>query len=812
MSIKNSAALFTAALLLVLVIFYWPFLSGGQNFYYTDASFYLEPHCRFIAEALKQGRLSLWNPLNYCGMPQIAVTFPSFLYPPTLLFAIMPFSRALALNMVLHQALAGLAVLLLLRSFQWSLLPSITGALAYALSGYNFALSSNHTLVAGAAWIPLSLYFIKSLEGAAPDRRFVLSLGGALSIFMMLASGRPEIFVPGLFLAVLFVLVSTLLRRHEKLDLFPPSFFWQIRSVVLGGLLALPVLLPAAEWLSMSRRAVGLTSKEVFYYSASFYDLLTMVVGPFMGDLRLHGAAYRDIFLRDLTVPYLSCAYMGPVVLTLAFWGALDRKWRFALPVIVLTIAGFILALGKSTPVMPALVDAFPALGFVRFPVKLLFIPCLGLAVLAARGLGTFDSESPDTQKRGAIFSAALWLMAGGGCLAIRGGAGSVLEPVVEEALVRAVLLSALAGLLVSGIGYGAAQKLIKRQLACLLLSAGLALSLLASAFLYERDGAAPDFYREPSFARQFLKRNGYDGRSRVLDLFLERLTVPPRYLGDDRRMATHRVYQYNRQILKSDTNLDFGVSSSYGFEGTMRGDYYHTLLEAYFRSSQSLQERSEPVSDLPLARFCRLTATRYVLTQIYRHIDRDIPVPLLDRESFNLRAEDRAMNLRLYEVGGAIDRAYLSGTARNIESRNEAIDAILDPASGFDPAAAILVEGAGYAPGAPGAGRSMSGSVEWTESTAERIVLAVKALSPGFLVLADQDYPGWRARLDGAPARILTANGFTRAVAIPQAGDHEVVFEYHPDGFYLGLSLAGLGVLLVPHLYFRSRREREMS
>lgn len=796
MIFKNSATLFTASLLLVLVIFYWPFLSGAQTFYYTDASFYLEPHCRFIVEALKQGRLPLWNPLNYCGMPQIAVTFPSFLYPPTLLFAIMPFSLALALNMVLHQALAGLGMLLLLRSFRWSLLSSITGALAYGLSGYMFALSSNHTLVAGAAWIPLSLYFIKALEGAAPERFFSLALGGAFSIFMLIASGRPEIFVPGFFLAGLFVLVSIILRRQEKLDLFPSSFIWQVRSVVLGLLLALPVLLPTAEWLSVSRRAVGLTTKEVFYYSASFYDLLTTVVGPYMGDLRLHGSSLRNVFLSDLTVPYLSCAYMGPVVLTLAFWGALDRRWRYALPVLFLTAVGFLAALGKTTPVMPALVDAFPLLGFVRFPIKLLFIPSIGLAVLAARGLYTLDSDSSVSQKRSAIYSAVLWLLAGGGSLALQG----------EQSLCQALLISSSVGLLISGIGYGAAQKLIKKQLACLLISAGLALSLLVSAFLHERDGAAADFYNEPSFAMQFLAKNGYDGRSRILDLFLERLTVPPSYLGDNQRIATHRVYQYNRQILKSDTNLDFGVPSSYGFEGTMRGDYYHTFLESYFKSSQSLQERSEPVSDLPLARFCRITATRYVLTQIYRRIEKDIAVPLLDPGSFNLLAEDSAMNLRLYEVRGALERCYFSGSAEDIESRNKVIDAILDPASGFDPDAATLVEEGGET-----IRGSMRGSVEWRESTAERIVLAVKTKSPGFLVLADQDYPGWRARLDGAPARILTANGFTRAVAIPQEGEHEVVFEYHPDSFYLGLALAGLGLLLIPYLYFRNRKELEM-
>jgi hypothetical protein len=92
-------------------------------------------------------------------------------------------------------------------------------------------------------------------------------------------------------------------------------------------------------------------------------------------------------------------------------------------------------------------------------------------------------------------------------------------------------------------------------------------------------------------------------------------------------------------------------------------------------------------------------------------------------------------------------------------------------------------------------------------EERPERVVAEVSADAPGILVLADLAYPGWGVTLDGRAARILTADGFFRAVAVP-AGSHRVVFRYRPLSFYAGaaISLAALiGLLAWP----RPRPER---
>ncbi len=83
-------------------------------------------------------------------------------------------------------------------------------------------------------------------------------------------------------------------------------------------------------------------------------------------------------------------------------------------------------------------------------------------------------------------------------------------------------------------------------------------------------------------------------------------------------------------------------------------------------------------------------------------------------------------------------------------------------------------------------------------EDRPERVVADVNSGAAGILVLADLDYPGWKAAVDGHPAPILTADGCLRAVALP-AGSHRVVFRYRPVSFYAGaaLSLLALATLV---------------
>ena len=74
-------------------------------------------------------------------------------------------------------------------------------------------------------------------------------------------------------------------------------------------------------------------------------------------------------------------------------------------------------------------------------------------------------------------------------------------------------------------------------------------------------------------------------------------------------------------------------------------------------------------------------------------------------------------------------------------------------------------------------------------------------------LVLSDLEYPGWRAAIDGAPARIVRADRGLRGVALP-AGRHRVTFTFAPRSVRIGawLTLAGAAALVALAWTGRSR------
>ena len=79
-----------------------------------------------------------------------------------------------------------------------------------------------------------------------------------------------------------------------------------------------------------------------------------------------------------------------------------------------------------------------------------------------------------------------------------------------------------------------------------------------------------------------------------------------------------------------------------------------------------------------------------------------------------------------------------------------------------------------------------------------EEAVLEVGLDSPGVVVLADVDYPGWELAIDGTPAPIYRVNGVMRGAAV-SSGSHRLVYKYAPQSFKIGriVSIAGLAALI---------------
>jgi len=96
---------------------------------------------------------------------------------------------------------------------------------------------------------------------------------------------------------------------------------------------------------------------------------------------------------------------------------------------------------------------------------------------------------------------------------------------------------------------------------------------------------------------------------------------------------------------------------------------------------------------------------------------------------------------------------------------------------------------------GEPG-GEVRTPRVEIREFHPERVVLDGAFDDGGYVVLNELYYPGWRAWVDGEEVEIVRANGVARAVRAP-AGQHEIVFEYRPWSFRVGLAITVASLVL---------------
>ena len=70
--------------------------------------------------------------------------------------------------------------------------------------------------------------------------------------------------------------------------------------------------------------------------------------------------------------------------------------------------------------------------------------------------------------------------------------------------------------------------------------------------------------------------------------------------------------------------------------------------------------------------------------------------------------------------------------------------------------------------------------------------LMEIRAAGPGWLIVTESWDPGWSARVDGGPARVVRVNHAQMAVALG-SGTHRVTLEHRAQGLLAGLALSGL-------------------
>jgi hypothetical protein len=179
----------------------------------------------------------------------------------------------------------------------------------------------------------------------------------------------------------------------------------------------------------------------------------------------------------------------------------------------------------------------------------------------------------------------------------------------------------------------------------------------------------------------------------------------------------------------------------------------------------------------------------------------------LLAGQGLLLRYED--VGVSVWENPSARPRAYLASQVVAVVDEMEALDRLSDVRL-TGPRGAVL-DGDVDAVSLPIDTPSEDGEVQ-AEFGVGRVRARVSTAGARLLVVNDTYYPGWVASVDGRPAAIYRTNALFMGVMVPP-GEHEVVLEYRPPSFAVGLVLSALAAALVavllcgPSAFRRLRR-----
>ncbi len=222
----------------------------------------------------------------------------------------------------------------------------------------------------------------------------------------------------------------------------------------------------------------------------------------------------------------------------------------------------------------------------------------------------------------------------------------------------------------------------------------------------------------------------------------------------------------------------------------------HHPNDLARYRDLIGMAGSSLPVNLLSSANILRVLNTRYILwpDRLGAPADRGLPSAITDNLQ---RVSQTTIQGRPYESVYQftdLPRARLV-TEVVVLPDEQAIPFMLGPS--FDAARQVVLT---EPPPLELTGGPVQGSVEWLERGNNAMRLQVRTDRPALLVLADNWFPAWKARVGDTDTPILRANYALRAVPIPE-GDHVVEIRYESAQLVWSFRLTVLSLALVAAL-----------
>jgi hypothetical protein len=719
----------------------------GEVLFWGLPSLQFYPWREYAFDLVRNGQLPLWNPYNGAGAPLFANYQSSLLYPLSWLGVVLPLAITMSFTAVFHLFLAGWGMWRFTGELKFSLLGRGISALAFGMTAYLVARLGTYPIVQAAAWLPWMLWVtVRLLESGRPRS------GGLLALFtaLLLLAGHAQTAWYCLLLVGLFALWWTVFgssaadwkRRWLRLAL-------AAGCMALGAGIAALQLVATAELLGQSQRSGGVDFDFAMNFSYAPARVLNLFAAnafgtPANGTYITGGAFFEDAV-------YIGIIPLVGAIAALVGWLVTRRQaarpdvYRTTPFWLLVVLVGFVFALGVNTPVFPFLYNNAPTFDLFQAPVRWHLWTVFALSVLAGLGATAWGRSRRLRQwtKRALVACAAATLLA-------------LVFLIFAPSDVRAVglLTQALIALGVLGI------------IACVLAltqpeagTRGHTRWVLVVLVVTALDLTWAGWGLNP--------------------------TAPERYYAPNRPDAT--------EVQQTRSYWTESAEETVKFEQFFRFDNYETAVTNWREARASQLPNMNLIDRLPL-----LNNFEPLLVGHFADMIELIEANPAANAPLRAAGVQGLYNPTFATLEQEARRAWLLRDACWHETEDALKAAMVDPA--WLPERQVQLLGDGGCAASSDLLMEL-GTVEFTESGANRVTMSVNAPQDSWLVLADTDYPGWEARVDGVETPIYRANLAFRAVQV-DAGQHEVSFEYHPRWLLAGALVSAISLLIALLLY----------
>jgi hypothetical protein len=769
------------ALFVLSFVYFLPAFLPDRGIFGTDYLAATYVFHDFVSDRFRSGELPKWVPYVFGGMPLFANPGSTFHPVHMLGDLLLPTSRILPFVFVVQFWLAGIGMFLLARELLCRPWVAFVSALAFQFTGVtlSWVYAGHDGRIMVATMIPLFFFFLH--RGVRTARPAPFAGAGATLALALLSFQIQNAYYLLLAGAIWGIFLLVRFRAGRKPIELAGIAGMALAAVALAFVISAVNFLPFQSYVPESPR--GDAEGRGYEYSVSFSmppaDVLSMAVPEQSGATvyridRHTGNPVAPLFPEyDGPNPMkLHTEYVGALVLLLlvlgAFYARRDRYWIFFAALAAFALS---MALGGHTPLYRVYYEVLPGIKRFRAPDLAFYVTAFSLVVMAALALERLAALRDEARSRGPLrvsedgaLGAVGWIVAGvlgvavlGALVAAAGGGDPMGGPSRAAGWWRFTLFAGATG----AILWAWTQS---RMTA---VGAALALSLVTVADLWVigqrffQTAPPTEELHAPDDVASFLVRQPQPAR-------VWNFPGAP-HRGRDDSFLMH-----------------FGIELAGGEHGNPLQRW-----NEYVGAGEGLVPRTW-VHFLERRPFLDAANVRYLL------IAAELDEPWL-REAY------RGSTAIVYENVGALPRAYLVPNAVAVTGATGALEAMRSGA--WDPRETAYVHAPAPLdlPDAP-----LDGAVEIVAHEPDRVLMRTRANRPALLVLADNMYAGWEARVGGAPTEVFRTNHTFRGVVVP-AGEQTVEFTFRPRPLYTGLYLylGGWTLLVLYGVFLILQRRR---